>query len=185
MLCAKANHQECFMELLVAGADLGLVNMAGQNAVSIAEESGFASSVHQILWDTLKAGQKINSSDLQVFSPLHFVARFGDTVVLQKLLQQSDIYLNEQDRYGYSAAMIAAIEGHIEVFKVLVFAGADLSLTNKKGEIAIVLSEAHRCKDVIERVLLEAVLANKLKEEEFKALHYVAWRGNVEALGNF
>ena len=67
--------------------------------------------------------------------------------------------------------MIAAIEGHIEVFKVLVFAGADLSLTNKKGETAIVLSEAHGCKDVIERVLLEAVLANKLKEEEFKALH--------------
>lgn len=28
MLCARANHQECFMELLVAGANLGLVNMA-------------------------------------------------------------------------------------------------------------------------------------------------------------
>ena len=67
--------------------------------------------------------------------------------------------------------MIAAIEGHIEVFKVLVFVGADLSLTNKKGETTIVLSESHGCKDVIERVLLEAVLANKLKEEEFKALH--------------
>lgn len=183
MLCARANHQECFMELLVAGADLGLVNMAGQNAISIAEESGFVSSVHQILLDTLKAGQKINSSDLQVFSPLHFVARFGDAVVLQKLLQQSDIYLNEQDRYGYSAAMIAAIEGHIEVFKVLVFRRADLSLTSKKGETAIVLSEAHGNKEAIEMVLLDAVLANVLKGEEFKALHYAAWRGNVEALG--
>ena len=48
---------------------------------------------------------------------------------------------------------------------------------------AIVLSEAHGCKDIIERVLLEAVLANKLKEEEFKALHYATRRGNVEALG--
>jgi len=48
---------------------------------------------------------------------------------------------------------------------------------------AIVLSEAHGCKDIIERVLLEAVLANKLKEEEFKSLHYATRRGNVEALG--
>ena len=42
MLCAKDDHQECFMELLVAGADLGLVNMSEQNVVSIVEESGFA-----------------------------------------------------------------------------------------------------------------------------------------------
>ncbi|GLJ55644.1 hypothetical protein SUGI_1195080 [Cryptomeria japonica] len=61
MLCARANHHECFMELLVAGADLGLLNRAGQSAVSIAEDSGFESSVRQVLCATIKEGKKIKS----------------------------------------------------------------------------------------------------------------------------
>ncbi|KAH9329021.1 hypothetical protein KI387_001129, partial [Taxus chinensis] len=172
MLCAKGNHHECFMDLLVAGADLGLINRAGQSAVSMVEESGFESSFHQVLWATIKDGKKINSSNLQVFSSLHFVARFGDSMVLQKLLEQLDINLNEQDKNGYSAAMVAVKEGHIEVFKILIFAGADVKLKSKKGEIAFSLSQLHGSKDHFERVLLDVVLANILKEEEFKALHF-------------
>ena len=42
---------------------------------------GFVSYVHQILWDALKAGHKTNSSDLQAFYPLHFVAGYGDILV--------------------------------------------------------------------------------------------------------
>lgn len=70
MLCERANHHECFMELLVAGVDLGLLNWVGQSAVSIAEDNGFESSVHQVLCATIKEGKKIKSSDLQVFSSL-------------------------------------------------------------------------------------------------------------------
>eukprot|EP01018_Ginkgo_biloba_P031804 Gb_08320 [translate_table: standard] len=183
MLCANANHQECFKELLFSGADFGLVNTAGQNAVSIAEANNFVSSIHQILSDSIKAGKKINSSNLQVFSPLHFMARFGDAKILQKLLQESGLNLNEQDRYGFSAAMIAAKEGHVEAFKVLVFSGADVRLKNKKGETAIVLSQTHSTKELFEKVLLDATLAIGLKGEEFKALHCAARRGNLEAIG--
>lgn len=183
MLSVKANHQECFKELLFSGADMAKVNMDGKNVVNIAEVNNCVSFIRQIFSDAIKSGKTIYSSNLQVFSPLHFMARFGDSLVLQKLLQQSRLKLNEQDRHGFSAAMIAAKEGHVEAFKVLIFAGADLKLKNKKGETAVSLAQAHGKRELFENVMLDATLAYGLKGEEFKALHYASRKGNLEAIG--
>ncbi|GLJ23312.1 hypothetical protein SUGI_0441020 [Cryptomeria japonica] len=183
MLSIKSNHLECFRELLFSGADLAIVNLAGQNAVNMAETNNCILSIYQIVSEAIRAGKKLYSSNFQLFSPLHFVAGFGDGMVVQKLIKQPGLSLNEQDKNGFSAAMIAVKEGHIEVFKVLVFAGADLGLKNKKGETAISLYLTHGKRDHFEKVMLDATLANCLKGEGFKALHYAARRGNLEAIG--
>uniref|UniRef100_A0A0D6QRK6 Uncharacterized protein n=1 Tax=Araucaria cunninghamii TaxID=56994 RepID=A0A0D6QRK6_ARACU len=183
MLSIKSNHLECFKELLFSGADLAAVNIMGQNAVNVAEVNNCVSSIYQIISETIKSGKKVYSRNFQIFSPLHFVTSFGDAKLLQKLIQQSGLSLNDQDKHGLSAVMIAAKAGHVEAFKVLVFAGADLRLKNKKGETALGLYQIHGTRELFEKILLDVTIAKGLKGEEFKALHYAARRGNLEAIG--
>eukprot|EP00249_Psilotum_nudum_P021651 c28188_g3_i1 orf=387-2627(-) len=182
MLCAIYGHRECFQELLAAGADFGIANNSGQSVVGVAESCCHGSFVHQVTCDAILAGQELFSSNLQVFSPLHFATRHGNVKALQKLLDQRNIDVNAQDKSGYSAAMIAAQEGRIEALKVLVLAGADINAKNKKGETVLTLAEGSGNKEGCESVILDATLANVFKGEDLKVLHLAARRGNTEVL---
>lgn len=184
MLCAVFGHQECFHELLLAEADFGAVNKAGHHVIAIAEATNHGAFIHQIIWDAIVSGKKVYSSNMQIFSPLFFVARHGNARVMKKLLEQKGVDLNQQDNFGFSAAMIAAQGGHMEVFKVLIFAGADIGLKNVKGETAISLAEKSGNKERCERILFDAILANILKGRDFRALHFAAKRGNSEVVAH-
>lgn len=184
MLCAVYGHQECFHELLLAGADFGAVNKAGQNIVDIAEGTNQGFFVYKTVCDSILSGQKLYSSDLRVFSPLHFVAHRGNAEVIKKLIEKKDVDVNQQDKFGLSPVMIAAQEGHIEVFKVMVFAGAHIGLKNVKGDTAITLAEGSGNKEQCEKILFDAILAGALKGADFKAIHFAARRGNSEVLAH-
>ncbi|KAM2745328.1 hypothetical protein PS2_021077 [Malus domestica] len=108
-------HQECLKILASDGADFGLVNSAGQSASVIAE----------------------SASDTSVFSPQMLVTQANGIEALKKLIEGADIDHNEQDEKGYSAAMIAAKGGYLETFKLLIDAGADLNLQNKRGQTVL------------------------------------------------
>ncbi|CAM6110561.1 unnamed protein product [Calypogeia fissa] len=183
MLCARYKFWDCFEELLAAGADLGLLNKSGQSAISIAEAHGYGTAVLKMVWDALVKGRHVWSSDPTVFSTLHFVAKTGDVNVLQILLEQSGfgIDVNIQDKFGYTAAMVAAREGHIEAFKLLLYAGADIGIKSRKGDTAISLAKP----SILERlewVLLDAILANVVNSDRFQVLHFAARRGHIQVL---
>lgn len=183
MLCAKYKFWDCFEELLAAGADLGLLNRKGESAISIAEGHGFGTAVLKMVWDALVKGRYIWSSDPAVFSTLHFVAKTGDVKVLQMLLEQSGfgIDVNTQDKFGYTAVMVAAREGHVEAFKLLLYAGADIGMKSKKGDTAISLAKP----SILERlewILLDAIMANVVSSERFQVLHFAARRGHLQVL---
>ncbi|KAH9558803.1 hypothetical protein CY35_06G026300 [Sphagnum magellanicum] len=161
MLCAKVGFQDCFKYLLIAGADVGLLNQQGQSVMSITYVCGSGSSIHDIMWEALKAGHTIYSSNPEVFNSVHFVARLGDVKTLQSLLKQGvGLLINVQDKLGYSPAMIAAKEGHIEAFKLLVYAGADVGLKNCQNETALSVAKSIETRDSLERILVEAIMAD-------------------------
>ncbi|XP_047975239.1 serine/threonine-protein phosphatase 6 regulatory ankyrin repeat subunit C [Salvia hispanica] len=183
MICAAYMQEECLQALAKAGADFGLVNLAGQSAASIARSNRWYVSFQQVLLDVIRSGSMPTSTNKSVFSPLLFVAESGDFVSLKAVMGQADIELDEQDDRGFSAVMIAAAQGHVDAFRLLVYAGADVKLCNKSGETAITLSKLNKQSDLFEKVMLEFALekGNRIAGGFF-ALHYAARRGDSDAV---
>ncbi|XP_022883931.1 uncharacterized protein LOC111400767 [Olea europaea var. sylvestris] len=183
MICVKYKQEECLKVLAREGADFGLVNISGQSASSIAGSCGWYLGFQQALLDVIRNGKVPTSSDIFVFSPLLFVARSGDVVGLKALIGQGDIDLDKQDERGFSAVMVTAKEGHVDAFRLLVYAGADVKLCNKSGETAITLSKQSPNRDLFEKVMLEFALekGNRIGGG-FYALHCAARRGDLDAV---
>ncbi|KAH6790993.1 ankyrin [Perilla frutescens var. frutescens] len=183
MISVRYKQEECLQVLANAGADFGLVNIAGQSAASIARSSRWYLSFRQVLLNVIRSGTVPMSTNKSAFSPLLFVAETGDVFCLKAVIGRPDIELDEQDDRGFSAVMIAAVEGHVNAFRLLVYAGADVKLCNKSGETAITLSKLSKNSDLFEKVMLEFALekGNRIAGG-FYALHYAARRGDSDAV---
>ncbi|PKU80791.1 ankyrin-3 [Dendrobium catenatum] len=184
MVSAKADHAECFLELVLAGADLGLLSHTGYSAIELAERSAFSSSIVDILSQALFTGATIHSSNPRVFSPLHFIAGCGRAEPLQMILNSSTGELNKLDSSGLTPVMVAAIGGHLESFRLLVMAGADLTVRSSDGNTIMSILQYESIassKDYFEKVLLDGVLGNVISNAPFKALHYAARKGDASS----
>lgn len=183
MICARYKHEECLRILASTGTDFGLVNSDGQCASSVAESARWSLSFKQVTLDVIRDGKVVQSSNKSVFSPLMFVTRANDAEALKKLVEfcRADIDFDEQDENGYTAAMVAAASGHLEAFKLLVYAGANVKLHNKRGETAMKLSEENQNGDEFEKVVLEHALETKRESSmRFYPLHRAARRGELD-----
>ncbi|GAA0157728.1 scaffold/adaptor protein [Lithospermum erythrorhizon] len=183
MISARYKQVECLKELTRAGADFGLVNLDGQSANTIAATCkwnlGFLQGISKVIQD----GSLPRSSNMAIFSPLMFVAKSGDLLALKALLEHIDINLDYQDAEGYSAVMVTAMEGHVDAFRLLVYAGADVKLSNRAGETAISLSEQNQNRDLFGKVMLEFALEKENNSSAgFLALHCAARYGNLDAV---
>ncbi|XP_020239340.1 ankyrin-1 isoform X1 [Cajanus cajan] len=182
MICAKCKQEECVKVLTKAGADFGLVNISGQSASSIAESNKWSLGFQQAVLDTIRKG-KIPKSSNTTFSPLIFVAQAGDTEALKIVIESGEFDLDYQDDSGFSAVMHTASNGHVDSFRLLVYAGADVKLCNKSGETAITLSEMNHNCDLFEKVMLEFELEKgNINAGGFYALHRAARRGDLDAV---
>ncbi|XP_076896547.1 uncharacterized protein LOC143549544 [Bidens hawaiensis] len=183
MICAKFKQEEGLQVLTKAGADLGLTNLTGQSARSIAESNRWSLGFQKAVLDVTRSGTVPVSSNLSVFSPLMFVAHSGDVHALKALISRDDVDIDEQDEKGFSAVMVTAMKGFIESFRVLVYAGCDVKLTNKAGETAISLSKINENSDMFEKVMIEFTLEKGSENARgFYPLHYAARHGDVHAV---
>ncbi|KAK9275474.1 hypothetical protein L1049_022741 [Liquidambar formosana] len=186
MVAARADQADCFLELIIAGADLGVVNNDGDSAVQLAKRSVFGSSVANIIHRAINTGTKICSTKLEVFSLLHFVAGIGSVELLQMILQQPTEDINKRDGLGLTPLIVAAKAGHTEAFRLLIFAGTDISVKSRDGQtvVSVLQHEAHAGdRNRFEEILLDAVLAHALTGYlEFRALHFASRIGNLPAL---
>jgi len=183
MICAKYKQEECLKVLTRAGADFGLVNSAGQSASSIAESYKWSHGFQQAVVDVIRNGKIPKSSNTSTFSPLIFVSKAGDAEALKTVIESGEFDLDYQDDSGLSAAMHTAIKGHVESFRLLVYAGADVKLCSKSGETAITLSELNQNCNLFEKVMLEFTLEKGNQNTGgFYALHCAARRGDLDAV---
>lgn len=183
MISVRYKQEKCLQLLAKAGADFSLVNLAGQSAASIARSSRWYLGFQQALLNVIRSGTMPTSTNKSVFSPLLFVAESGDVLSLKAVIGQANVEVDEQDGRGLSAVMVAAAEGHVDAFRLLVYAGADVKQCNKSGETAITLSKFSKNSDLFERVMLEFALekGNRIAGG-FYALHYAARRGDSDAV---
>ncbi|GJU07538.1 putative ankyrin repeat-containing domain-containing protein [Tanacetum coccineum] len=183
MICARFKREECLRVLIKSGADHGLVNTFGQSAPSIAESNKWSSKFQQVVLHVIKSGTMPISTNAAFFSPLKFAAHSGDIQALKVILDTKNIDINDQDRNGFSAVMVTAMQGHVHAFKLLVYAGADVKLVNKNGENAISLSKLHGNSDMFEKVMLQFTLEKGNKNGQgFCPLHCAARHGDIHAV---
>ncbi|KAF5197858.1 Ankyrin repeat domain-containing protein [Thalictrum thalictroides] len=181
MISAKYKKDECFRVLASAGADFGMVNSSGQSVCSIAVTSRWSRGFQHAVLNVIHSGSVVRSSNASIFSPLLFVAHTGDIEAMKVLVKQPNTSLDDQDDKGLSALMVTAMEGHVEAFRLLVYAGANLRMCNKSGKTAISLSELNQNCDLFEKVLLEFAL-EKGNQGGFRVLHSAARRGDLSAV---
>ncbi|KAI3463094.1 hypothetical protein Pfo_019757 [Paulownia fortunei] len=183
MISVRFKQEESLQVLAKAGADFGLVNAAGQSACSIAGSSGWYLGFQQAVLNVIRGGSVPTSTNMSLFSPLLFVTRSGDVLGLKSLIGKAGIDLDKQDERGFSAVMVAAVGGHVDAFRLLVYAGADVKLSNKSGENAITLSKLSQNRDLFEKVMLEFALEKGNRNwVGFYALHCAARHGDLEAV---
>ncbi|KAK1319042.1 hypothetical protein QJS10_CPB04g01780 [Acorus calamus] len=173
MLCARYARGECLRILASAGADFGLTSPNGSSVEwwSI----GFANTI----LEAIRSGTVVRSSDATVFSPIAFVIKSGDAEALHSSIAWPGVNLDEQDKHGFSPLMIAATEGDVEAFRTLVFAGADVTLTNNAGETAISIAQRNKNRDAFDKAMLEHALCNNSNPH---ALHCAARQGDTDSV---
>jgi ankyrin repeat protein len=71
----------------------------------------------------------------------------GNTSVAERLLAEG-VDINERDRYGNTALMLAALYGRAELVRFLVQHGAELDVTAKYGLSALMLAVVNRHTEV-------------------------------------
>lgn len=184
MICARYKRVECLKLLALAGADFGLLSSAGQCVRSIAESMQWTTEFQNAVLEVIQAEKVPHSSNIDVFFPLTYVIQTNDTAALRKLLEKPVTDLDQQDKNGFSATMVAAAGGHVEAFQLLVYAGADLMLLNKNGETAVSLSEDNCNRDEFGKVILEYALDRGNQcSSGFHALHRAARQGDIDSVG--
>lgn len=182
MICAKYKREECLKVLAATGADFGLVNNSGLSVGSIAAANKWCLGFQEAVLQVIKGGKVPHSSNLSGFSPLLFTAQAGDLEALKVVLSQPSVDLNQQDEHGFTAVLATALKGHVESFRLLVYAKADVKLCTKLGETVISLSEISRKRDLFEKVMLEYALEmDNRSAGGFYALHCAARQGDLVA----
>ncbi|KAM7267235.1 hypothetical protein ACFE04_009401 [Oxalis oulophora] len=183
MICANYKNEESLRVLAKAGADVGLLNNSGLSVSSIAGSNFWILGLQRAIIDVIKTGMIPKSSNLSVFCSLLFASETGDVEALRILIEEKSINIDYQDDNGFSAVMVAAMKGHVEAFKLLVYAGADVKLCNKAGETAITLSELNPSHILFEKVMLEFALEKGNRNSGgFYALHCAARHGDLDAV---
>lgn len=75
-------------------------------------------------------------------------ATTNDVSKIEQMKINSPILINATDQFGWTALMMSAYEGHLDVIKVLLRLGANLHIKNGKNETALTLAERAKHHDI-------------------------------------
>jgi ankyrin repeat protein len=130
---AYKNQVEVAEVLIDAGADVNVQDNTSQSAYLISTSEGFL----ELLRLTLTAGADVRSLDSYKGTGLIRAADRGHVEIIEELLK-TDIEIDHVNRLGWTALLEAIILGnggirHTEVVRLLVDAGADVTLADREG----------------------------------------------------
>ncbi|XP_065876953.1 uncharacterized protein [Euphorbia lathyris] len=158
MFTAAKGHVEAFRLLVYAGADVKLLNKAGETAITLSELNQNHDLFEKVM---LEFSLERGNHNAGGFYALHCAARRGDTDAV-KLLTRKGYDVNLLDGDGYTALMLAAREGHGSMCELLISCGGKCEFKNNRGETALLLARKYgKKKNDAEEVILDE-LARKL-----------------------
>ncbi|MGI4936901.1 MAG: ankyrin repeat domain-containing protein, partial [Janthinobacterium lividum] len=143
------------VDVLIAakGADLEIKAHNGDNALMIAAYRGNLKAVN----DLLAKGAELNRPG---WTELHYAASVGRNDIVQVLLDNA-AYIDAGSANGITPMMMAARDGHILTIKLLLDEGADATLRNSAGMLAIDFARMNNHKDIVEGLTYRLQKAGK------------------------
>lgn len=130
-------HLDKVRELINEGADLNLELFSETPLLKAIK--GKHSEVIKAL---LEAGADVNAITKSGKSALDVAVTWEEPSVLEVLLAHTGINVNAADSGGNTALMTAAKAGKLTALKMLLAAGADASIKNKRGQTALGLARS-------------------------------------------
>jgi len=128
IISVSAGHAEIVEMLLNAKADVNAVTDQGRSSLLYASSRGREDSVAKLI----SVGADVHIQDKLGATPLHRAAGPGHIKVVNTLLSANNVKINSVDNYGNTALHAACEEERLDVAKVLIKAGADVTLQNKE-----------------------------------------------------
>ncbi|KAI1382409.1 ankyrin [Hypoxylon crocopeplum] len=120
---------KCILALLDAGANIGVRNRTGWQALHCASNKGRAELVH----DLLSRGADANATDLTNCTAILLAARSGSTETIQHLIDAGAV-IDAADDDGDTAMGLAVAFNRTACFRALYRNGANYRHVNKAGE---------------------------------------------------
>ncbi|UKZ73665.1 hypothetical protein TrVFT333_001315 [Trichoderma virens FT-333] len=103
--------------------------------------------IRKVVEKLIKCGGRVDASDKEGRTPLHYAARYGLSKVVE-LLKDKKANLNIRDKKGQTALIAACKEHHEVVINMLVEAGADFRSQSSCGTALQILCLSGCCKCV-------------------------------------
>lgn len=141
----QGNYPELVRLLIEKGADVNLKDDSGTNPILIAEMEGYTNITALLL-----PVSDVNVSTAGGATPLHMAASrgLGD---IQSLLDRGAM-VNVADNRGWTPLHVAAAGGNMEAVRILLEAGADRTIKNKRGETASDLARKKGRREVADAI---------------------------------
>ncbi|XP_048246402.1 ankyrin repeat domain-containing protein 50-like [Haliotis rufescens] len=110
--------------------------------------------------------------------PLHDASAKGDLERVKHIVSTGAVDVNIRGLYGLTPLMLAAQNGHYDVFEYLHSNGADLTLVDRDGDHILSMACVGNNMDMVKYVVSkEPTLINKRRNDGRTALMWVAWHG--------
>jgi ankyrin repeat protein len=147
-IAARAGDAVATRILLAAGADANAaLPTSGETVLMTATKSGDAEVVRALLTGGDADVSLAEIGNARAAARVAEAAGYSQQTNPTIATNYADV--NARDRlYGRTALMIAAIEGHADVARLLVEAGSDLTLADAEGQTALTLARSYGNLDV-------------------------------------
>jgi ankyrin repeat protein len=146
-IAARAGDAAATEMLLAAGADANVALPAGETVLMTAAKVGNADVVRALL--TGGAAGVTPAAVGEQRAAARVAESAGYAAPTNPTLGTNYAEVNTRERwYGRTALMIAAAEGHADVVRLLIEAGADLNLSDHEGSTALLLARSYGHLDI-------------------------------------
>lgn len=166
--------------LLKAHVPLNSRDDDGHTAVSWAAVMGCELAI-QLLLD---AGADFNIRARLGALPLHFAAREGNAMIVNMLLCRKGTAVDAMAdaRSGHTPLILASMQGHIDVLKVLLEHKADIDRADRANNTALMWAASGGFENAIEFLAEAGADVSSRNSGGFSSIHLAARNGHVQAV---
>lgn len=139
MDAADGGHTEIVRLLLGKGADVNAKNNMGRTALMYTAK-GHKETPAEVMRDIYVANKSLTGADILLTTAAYENGAHTEYITdieTVKLLLEKGADVNARNKWGKTALMYAADEGHTDIVKLLVEKGADVDATGNDGKTAM------------------------------------------------